>query len=78
MNGKRGGGGGGEVTATVTVEEEEVVEDDKQKETGEEETEEDAGTDELVDTAPVASRRVAMSLRATCLRFAGAALRVGS
>lgn len=68
------------MTATVTVEEEEeVVEDDKQKETGEKGTEEDAGTDELVDTAPVASRRVAMSLR-TCLRFAGAAaaLRVGS
>lgn len=30
-----------------------VVEDDKQKETGEEGTEEDAGTDELVDAAPV-------------------------
>lgn len=30
-----------------------MVEDDKQKETGEEGTEEDAGTDELVDAAPV-------------------------
>lgn len=29
------------------------MEDDKQKETGEEETKEDAGTDELVDAAPV-------------------------
>lgn len=40
---------------TVTLEEvEKEVEDDKQKETGEEEAEEeDAGTDELVDAAPV-------------------------